>query len=482
MKKSSAWAYLVVSSEDQSDTLPHQLAWAKDTAEKQGWTLTRIFDGVASGKTGVRSKFEEMLTALKGLSKEQRPEYILLTRLDRIGRGDLTRSMVALQSVKELGPKVWSREENGEVKVDGAMLQLIAAVKFAVAAQENEVRIDKAKATYVQRRKARETDPRRAITSKGPYGTRFEDGYLVPQEPEAEAVRLMFEMRLEGHGSHIIAKKMHDVAPPIVQKNGVTRPLRWDGDLVGKLLKRYSYVDAQIVSENNWHRAQAMRQRPGGSRPLVHDWPLSGALRCSCGTPLRGMTNMRNQLFYYGCSDRYRKHGKFVLHRREKMEEQFWSLIWLLNKAPIFPEPRADENKSRKLMLSKLSLLRAEAGKIAVRRQKVWDAFDAGDLRQDSLQARIDALDEAEGRAAREASSLEAELQAMNAREMSSDERKDVLKTTAARWRTADATERRAMAKLMSRALGGLVVPVDGTLLVGGQNGTAVNAPISHVD
>ena len=173
MKKSSAWAYRVVSSEDQSDTLPHQLAWAKDTAEKQGWTLTRIFDGVASGKTGVRSKFEEMLTALKGLSKEQRPKYILLTRLDRIGRGDLTRSMVALQSVRELGPKVWSREENGEVKVDGAMLQLIAAVKFAVAAQENEVRIDKAKATYVQRRKARETDPRRAITSNGPYGTRY---------------------------------------------------------------------------------------------------------------------------------------------------------------------------------------------------------------------------------------------------------------------------------------------------------------------
>ena len=476
MKNSIAWAYLVVSSEDQSDSIVHQLAWAKDTAEKRGWTLARIFDGVASGKTGVRTKFEEMLTGLRALPKEERPEYILLTRLDRIGRGDLTRSMVALQSVNELGPKVWSREENGEVKVDGAMLQLIAAVKFAVAAQENEVRIDKAKATYTQRRKARETDPRRAVTSKGPYGTRFEGGYLVAQEPEADAIRMMFAMRLEGFGSHVIAKKMHDVAPPIVQKNGVTRPLRWDSDLVGKLLKRYSYVDAQVVSESDWHRAQAMRQRPGGSRPLVHDWPLSGALKCSCGTPLRGMTNTRNQLFYYGCPDRYRKHGKFVLHRREKMEEQFWSLIWLLNKAPIFPEPREDAAQSRKLLLSKLSLLRAETGKVAARRQKVWDAFEAGHLRQDSLQGRIDALDAAEIEAAREASLLEAELQAMKATEISADERKAILKSTASRWRKADATERRAMAKLISRALGGLVVLADGTLLVGGEHGNAVNA------
>ena len=355
------------------------------------------------------------------------------------------------------------------------MLQLIAAVKFAVSAQENEVRIDKAKATYTQRRKARETDPHRALTSKGPYGTRFEDGYLVPQEPEADAKRLMFAMRLEGHGSHVIAKKMLDVAPPIVQKNGVTRPLRWDGDLVGKLLKRYSYFDAQIVSENDWHRAQAMRQRPGGSRPLVHDWPLSGALKCICGTPLSGMTNMRNQLFYYGCPDRYRKHGKFVLHLREKMEEQFWSLIWLLNKAPIFPEPREDETKSRKLMITKLSLLRAEAGKIAARRQKVREAFESGHLREDSLQGRIDALDGAERKANVEASALEADLQTMKAREMSLDERRAVLKTTAARWRTADAAERRAMAKLISRALGGLVVPLDGTLLVGGESGTAAN-------
>lgn len=473
--KKTAWAYLVVSSEDQSDTLPHQLAWAKDEAERKGWDLTRIFDGVASGRDGVRAIFDDMLGALKAARAEQRPAYILMTRLDRIGRGNMVESQVALHEVHSLGTRIWSRE-GGEVKLDNAMDALIAAVKLAVGSQENEVRRDKAKATYVQRRKARETDPRRAITSKGPYGTYFENGYLVPKYPEADAIRLMFDMRLQGHGAHVIGKKLAEIAPPIVQKNGVTRPMRWNSDLVSRNLRKRAYVEAGIITETEYLRAQAMKSKKGGSQPKVHEWPLVGAIKCAeCGVGLIGMTNHRSKLFYYTCPDRRQVHGKYLCHRREKVEQQFWSLLWAINKTPIFLDNGGGEHQERKILLTKLTALRAEIAKVPASREKIFSAFDAGHIKSELLQGRLDALDAKERAAAAEASRLEAELEAMKSREMTQAERKRLFKTAAGRWRKANVDVRKAVAKQIALALGGLVIRADGTLVVGGVNGYALN-------
>jgi hypothetical protein len=344
-----------------------------------------------------------------------------------------------------------------------------------IAGLENEVRIDKAKATYERRRKAPETDPRRAITSKGPYGTRYESGYLVPQEPEAAAVRLMFALRLQGFGSHVIGKKMADAAPPLVQKNGLVRKCRWQSDLVSKLLKKRAYVEAGIISESDWLRAQQLRSTKGGRIARKYDWPLVGALRCECGTPLQGMTNTRNKLFYYACPDRRRMHGKYLCHRREQVEGAFWSVLWILKQAPIFPEPSKSDRDNRKLLVARLSVLRSEIAKIPDSVERIYAAFDEGHIKSSALQDRLDSLERKKVKATTEAAEIEAKLGELKAQEFSSDEARDAVETAARRWRKANCDEKKAIARIVGRLFGGLTVSTEGTLRLGGSHGLAIN-------
>ncbi|HKU82056.1 MAG TPA: recombinase family protein [Candidatus Tumulicola sp.] len=477
MKAKTAWAYLVVSTEDQSDTLPNQLAWAKDTSEKNGWTLERVFDGVASGKLGVRTKFEEMLTALKGLPKDDRPAYVLLTRLDRIGRGDLTRSMVALQSVKELGPRVWSREENGEVKVDGAMMQLIAAVKFAVAAQENEVRIDKAKAEYDRRRKARAGDSRIAVSNAYPYGLTFKKkqgesfGRVVPKDPEAAIVRRAFKMRAAGKGCYIIGKALRDIAPPMELRNGQKQKMAWDGDFCSRMFKKHVYVEAGLIDEATFQKAQRNDVKQSGSAPRKYHWPLTGALRCECGTALMGMRAQPHGKEYrwYACRDRKRAHGKLVCHNKADIEAQFLALLRTFGRTPALLEVARnrdeDESERRRLLMARLSTLRTELSRIPKSMERVWEAFDSGNLATETVQRRVDALEAKEKNLTAEAATLDLELRALNARQIEVDEAREVVQTAEARWSRAGHEEKKAMAKRVAGVFGGsLVVTADGTL------------------
>jgi ribosomal protein L34E len=475
MRKNTAWLLAVVSDVGQSETLPDQKSWAEASAAREGWTIEREFSKAgSSGKAGVRALVDQMVAALGSTPEAKRPERILMIRLDRLGRGTGLDSMAALSDIYRLGTIVHTRQD-GDVKLSRAADTIVPMFRTLIAGLENETRIDKAKATYERRRKARETDPLRAIQSKGPYGTRFENGYLVAQEPEAGAIRLMFSFRLQGYGSHVIGNKMAEVAPPLVQKNGTVRKCQWRSDLVSKLLKNRAYVDAGIVTETDWLRAQQLKSTKGGRIARKYEWPLAGALRCECGTSLQGMTNTRQKLFYYACSDRSRVHGKYVCHRREKVEQAFWSVLWTLNKTPIFPESPEADRENRKLLVARLSTLRAETTKIAASRENIFAAFDEGHIKSSALQGRLDSLDQKAQKATAEAAETEAKLEALKAQEFSAEEARGAIKTAASRWRKADCDDRKALAKLVARLFGGLTVKLDGTLLIGGPGGLAVN-------
>lgn len=475
MKKNTAWLLAVVSDVGQAETLPDQKAWAAESAQREGWTIEREFSKAgSSGKAGVRALVDQMLEALRGTSEAKRPERILMIRLDRLGRGTGIDSMAALSEIYGLGTIVHTRQD-GDVKLSRAADAILPMFRSLIAGLENETRIDKAKATYDRRRKARETDPLRSIQSKGPYGTRFESGYLVAKEPEADAIRLMFSLRLQGYGSHVIGKKLALVAPPLVQKNGTVRTCRWNSDLVSRLLKKRAYVDARIISEKDWSRAQALKSTKGGRIARKYEWPLVGAVRCECGTAVQGMTNTRNKLFYYACNDRRRAHGKYVCHRREKVEGAFWSVLWTLNKAPVFPDQPKADRENLKLLVVRHSSLRAEIAKIPASKERIYSAFDEGHIKNSALQGRLDSLADKERNAMAEAAEIEAKLETLKEQQVSAEEVRTAVKTAAKRWRNANCDEKKAMAKLIGRLFGGLTVKLDGTLLLGGSHGIAVN-------
>jgi|HubBroStandDraft_5_1064220.scaffolds.fasta_scaffold03141_3 DNA invertase Pin-like site-specific DNA recombinase len=170
MLTNAAWAYLVVSSGEQADSLPNQRAWAEKCAGSHGWTITKYFDGVGTGKHGPRKKYDEMRVALRRLQPSDRPEVILLIRLDRIGRGqNLGEMQMALFELHELGVKVFTRE-GGLERQDDVMAQLFTSVKLAAGAQENAVKRDKASQYFERAREAAKTDPRVRTSSKPPLG------------------------------------------------------------------------------------------------------------------------------------------------------------------------------------------------------------------------------------------------------------------------------------------------------------------------
>ncbi|MGB6644456.1 MAG: hypothetical protein WBE35_05465, partial [Candidatus Cybelea sp.] len=71
----SAWALVAVSSEGQADTLKHQRRWAEETAASRGWRLTRVVEGVSSGRAGPRRLVRDLLADLHALTPEARPQW-----------------------------------------------------------------------------------------------------------------------------------------------------------------------------------------------------------------------------------------------------------------------------------------------------------------------------------------------------------------------------------------------------------------------
>ena len=475
----TAWAYCVVSSEGQSDTLPHQLAWCRDVAARQTWTITRELSDVSSGKYGSRDAYQKMLADIRALPTDKRPEWVLMIRLDRVGRGDnLAHVQVTLSDLYDLGCKVFTRED-GAIPMDSAMSQLIAAIKLAVAQQENSVRTDKLMASYARRRQLRATDPTVSVTTRPPYGLLYDNGKLRAKEPEDAAVRRAYELRLQGYGFHRIGQFLANEAPPLSRKNGKSEYQKWNGDRVSRLIRQEMYRDV-LVDAATWHRAQRNK------RPLVqssrrHEWPLGGgALRCECGTPLTGLTGNTNngtgaKRFYYSCSDRRRAHGtkgkaKFVVHRKERIEEQFVALLGRLSASreltARFAADSGTTDESERELRKRTVQLRTEVGALPGRRERLFAALEAGAMDNADFAQRLTQLKEREQRAQAELASAEAELAAERARVVSAAEAWQLVRATKAVWERASTDEQQAMARVLGAALGGITVDIEGRLSV----------------
>jgi len=147
----TAWALAVVSSDAQDDTLATQRALIERYAADRGWKVVRTFEEASSGKSGVRAAFLELMAALRSTPAEARPFTIILKRQDRIGRGRIVDTQIALAELRELGVKMHTVLE-GEIANETWMDDVINTVRAGVAQHENAVRSDKLRAGHARRR------------------------------------------------------------------------------------------------------------------------------------------------------------------------------------------------------------------------------------------------------------------------------------------------------------------------------------------
>src|SRR5580700_6209669 len=382
----AVWALAAVSSEGQSETLVHQRRWAEESAASHGWHLTRVIEGVATGKGGPRRIVRDLLADLRALDAEARPKKLLMIRADRLGRGSIVEGQIVLRDLLEIGVSVFTRDQ-GEVKLDSAMDELISAATLAVARHENDVRSDKMKA--LRRRKREAGEP----MGKAPYGLRQENRKYVSDRERAPIVREAFKLRLQGKGLEAIGRRFTAFAPPDVFLNGNSRPVHWTPQRVRNLLTNRSYI-GPIIDEATFARAQrvaAMLTNTRTGKARTYDWPLSGSVRCYCGRMLIGMACGVEpwRYRYYACRARWNHDGKMCLVRAERLEEQFVELLGRLRASPRLIERysrRAAAPLSPRVLERSIRDLKAKLTEVARRRDAVWELHMSGKVRAEDVQ------------------------------------------------------------------------------------------------
>jgi DNA invertase Pin-like site-specific DNA recombinase len=455
----SVWALCVVSSEQQSETLPHQRKWAQDTATTHGWRLSRVIEGVASGRDGPRRLVTELLADLRLLDVDGRPKRVLMIRADRLGRGAIVETQIVLRDLLALGVGVFTRDQ-GAMRLDSAMDELISAATLAVARHENEVRRDKI-VNSINRKRAegtwRGTVP--------PYGIARKGSVDSPDPKTADFVREAFRLRLEGRGLTRIGRHLTAITPPRVFLNGKTRVIHWTPTRVSDLLKQKAYVGV-LVDESTFVRAQQVGRSLTNEKKYENAkfyYPLSGAVRCHCGRSMNGMACGRPpyKYRYYACRARYNHNDHIRLIRAEGLEEQFVDLLKRLKASPALVERyrrRALAPISPKMIERSLHDLKAKLSEVEQLRDGVWALHARGRVRDEDMQERLDRLAsqrvdvEERLNIAREQSAL-AKAAATRQADVAA-----LIKRAARIFLKANESEKRELARAVAVELGGLTV------------------------
>ena len=469
MKNSSrdlnAWSYLVVSSEQQIETLEFQRRWANDTAQQHGWSISETFEGVSSGRDGTRQLLQRLVERLAALPVDSRPRRVLMIRLDRLGRGLGLEALAALAQLVQLGVTVHTRQD-GDYNILKASDSILPLMRIVTGGIENEARRDKARATYA-RRKA----DGHVLSNKRPYGIRLENGQDVPQEPQAATVRLAFELSANGYGLIAIGNKLRAIAAPKIYANGRIHVTEWTADRVQKMLTNRAYCNT-VVGEVIWHRVQKLRD----GRPKTYDhaknpWPLSGALRCECGRNLIGSLRGSPGARVYRCSAAS-VHGKTLTYSAARLEQQFVELLQSLatSRSLLRQYVKASDSEAQFKLeeaVEKRREIQAILKDVADEGARVWQLNKRGLLLDVHLARRLSELDQQKAVAQEDLDEIQMHIRHSEVATASFESAMSIVEEASELWKHAPTNRQQVASRSLSRALNGLTVRKDGRIYVG---------------
>lgn len=461
-RERNVWAYLVVSSDLQAETLVHQKEWARQQAAERHWDISVFFDGVSTGKDGVRGILEQLLIRLRKTPLAERPSRVLMTRLDRLGRGLGLEAIGALAEITRLGVVIHTRQD-GDYHLLRASDSILPTMRIITGAIENEARRDKATAVFKRKR-----DAGLVAATKRPYGLKLHEGRDVADSDRAAVIIKAFDLAANGFGLGAIGRRIAEFAPAQRFQNGREHKVDWGNSRVSKLLRNRAYRGS-IVPVETWDRVQVFRsQAPVTRKSVLNPWPLSGALSCACGRRLIGSGRGRGQRAYR--CDTQAVHGRIVTHSARKIEEQFRALLTRLSGSPELVASHAalppDEDDTLQLQRHANELAKDEH-RLVAEKQRIWDLNVRGKLHDNDLQERLDATN-AQLNEVQSALAIVRQKQAAASTTMAHRaEAHEILKSAASLWDQASVEQRQQISQAASSALGGLLVGLDGLLTNG---------------
>ncbi|HAU88580.1 MAG TPA: recombinase family protein [Lachnospiraceae bacterium] len=397
-KKQKCYIYTRVSTELQIDGYSLEAQKERLRSEAKHRKMQVCGEYSDEGKSGKniagRPEFKKMLSDIK--SGKDDVDYVLVFKLSRFGR-NAADTLNSLQFMEDYGVNLLCVEDG--IDSAGAAGKLIISVLASVAEIE---RANISEQTMAGRRqKARDG---KWSGGFAPYGYKLvakegeKSKVLVINEEEAELVRLIYKLYLQGMEISSVAKWLND--------NGYTKNIRQNGSVslisaafvkgvldnpvyCGKIAygrrktekiegtrnefhvvkqdkDSYKLYDGQheaIIDEETFMRVQTKRMKNAFKREkthsLMYEHILSGIIKCpKCGASMYGVVNRKKKkgseefytdMWYYICKNRKMVSGHLCDYKKHIRQDEINNEVIQLVKY-VF----GGENDMKKQILKKL--------------------------------------------------------------------------------------------------------------------------------
>ncbi len=349
----AAYCRVSSNSEDQQHSFAAQIRYYKDYERKNPeYTLVDIY--ADEGSTGTSMEKRDDLNRLIRDCKKGKIDRVVVKSVSRLARN--TEELLAtLRMFKDIGVTVYFEEQGIDTnKLDSEMI-----VTFpGMAAQQESVSISESMRWSYQKRMASGD-----FNCCAPaFGFILKNGKLEVNESEAEIVRLIFSLYLQGHGTAAIARIFNEQSIPRRKDSQ-----RWRGTTIRYILENERYMGDALLQKNyttdmlpfktkrnHGERPQfyvknsnpaivsrevftaAQRLRTARSAQIVtrrNEYPLSRMLRCpECGRAFR--RQIVRGTAYWICSGRADNETNCRSRRlkEEAVYEAFIEMTWKLTR------------------------------------------------------------------------------------------------------------------------------------------------------
>ena len=340
----------------------------------KGGELRQFYDDVADG------------TIAKGST-------LLVENLDRLSRAEMWIASGKLRELMHAGIAVVTLDDgkryHGTLTLTDGITSLI---KQELANDESAKKAGRVAASWSLRyAKARRGEPIKVpLASWLTYG---EEGFAVLKEPEAEAVRLIFKLCLEGLGMVRIAQELNKQYKPF-------RGDKWITASVSGIIKNKATIGtytprdngepvtgyfAAVVDEATWREAQDAIDgrrvaKATNQTKAFNVW--QGIVKCAhCGSALHCLSKGRSGQHYLVCSG---KLGAVCTKakniRLDRSEDVFRELLMQVDSLSLLPDGKSDATRR----------LTVVDGAIADKK-KIMDDIDCS-IKENGFSPRLDSL------------------------------------------------------------------------------------------
>lgn len=373
--------------DEQKSSLDNQKNLFYNFIGQQGWELYNFYVDVESGTTDKRDSFKRLIED----AEEQKFDCILAKELSRLARnGELSYKI----------RRVLQSNKIHLITLDGAINTLEDNTdKFGLYAwlyEEESQRMSR-RIKVALEQKARRGEFK---GSNPPYGYKVENLQLMPRDDETvEAVKLIYQLYLQGKGMEAIAKELDKRAypTPATVAGKVNAGQFWHGSSVKLILRNPHYVGDlvqgrsrvrsvidktrviaspdewiivpnthdPIISREDFEAVQRMLESRYVKRPKMKTHLFTNVIYCAdCGTSLWYLQNRKG----YVCG-RHRKHGKNACTSHSIKEEYLKKLIMddlqqmakaLVNKDSILKDFEANIRKKESEKNKRISQMEKE--------------------------------------------------------------------------------------------------------------------------